>query len=138
MMKHKPVCWTMTLLIVIGGLNWGLVGIGGFLGKDLNVVHLLLGSWPSVEWVVYILVGLSALFNGYVMAFKVEHPKKPRTMVRGFFFGYRLPVRQILVDGDGNLGSCHQIGRLEEVIHHAVGVQRIFLDGPRISGEPVC
>ncbi len=73
MMKHKPVCWTMTLLIVIGGLNWGLVGIGGFLGKDLNVVHLLLGSWPSVEWVVYILVGLSALFNGYVMAFKVEH-----------------------------------------------------------------
>jgi len=73
MMKHKPICWIMTLLVVVGGLNWGLVGLGGFLGKDLNVVHLLLGAWPMAEWVLYILVGLSAAFNGYIMAFKVEN-----------------------------------------------------------------
>lgn len=57
------------VLLAIGGLNWGLVGLGGFMGADWNVVHMLLGSWPMVEWVVYILVGLSALY----MLF--EHPK---------------------------------------------------------------
>lgn len=49
------------ILVIIGGLNWGLVGIGGFLGRELNVVNMILGSWPQVEWIVYILVGLSAL-----------------------------------------------------------------------------
>jgi uncharacterized membrane protein YuzA (DUF378 family) len=49
------------ILAMVGALNWGLVGIGGFLGSDWNVVHMILGSWPSVEWLVYILVGLSAV-----------------------------------------------------------------------------
>lgn len=50
------------VLTIIGGLNWGLVGLGGFMGTNLNLVNLLLGSWPEVEWIVYILVGLSALW----------------------------------------------------------------------------
>lgn len=49
------------ILVVIGGLNWGLIGLGGFMGSDWNVIHMILGSWPSVEWIVYILVGLAAL-----------------------------------------------------------------------------
>lgn len=49
------------ILVIIGALNWGLVGIGGFLGSNLNVVNLLLGSWPMVEWIVYVLVGLSGV-----------------------------------------------------------------------------
>ena len=49
------------ILLVIGGLNWGLIGIGAFMGSDWNVVNMILGSWPTVEWIVYILVGLSAL-----------------------------------------------------------------------------
>jgi uncharacterized membrane protein YuzA (DUF378 family) len=51
------------ILVVIGGLNWGLVGLGGFLGMDLNVVHMILGRAPAVEWVVYILVGVAALLK---------------------------------------------------------------------------
>ncbi|MDP2691833.1 MAG: DUF378 domain-containing protein [bacterium] len=51
------------ILVIIGGINWGLVGIGGFVGGNWNVVNLLLGSWPQVEWVVYILVGLSAVWG---------------------------------------------------------------------------
>jgi hypothetical protein len=50
------------ILLVIGGLNWGLIGLGGFANADWNVVGMLLGSWPTVEWIVYILVGLSALW----------------------------------------------------------------------------
>ncbi len=51
------------VLIIVGALNWGLVGVGGFVGSDLNVVHLVLGSWPMVEWLVYVLVGVSAVLE---------------------------------------------------------------------------
>lgn len=51
------------VLLLIGGLNWGLVGVGGFMGSDWNIVHMILGSWPSVEWAVYILVGVSAILE---------------------------------------------------------------------------
>lgn len=47
---------------IIGGLNWGLIGLGGFMAGNWNVVNLLLGNWPAVEWLVYVLVGLSALW----------------------------------------------------------------------------
>ena len=42
-------------LLVVGGLNWGLSAFG------YNLVNILLGSWPPVETVVYVLVGLSAI-----------------------------------------------------------------------------
>lgn len=51
------------ILIIVGALNWGLVGLGGFLGGDWNVVKMLLGSWPQVEWLVYVLVGLAAVYE---------------------------------------------------------------------------
>lgn len=44
-------------LVWIGALNWGLVG-----AFEWNLVNVLLGSWPVVEQIVYILVGLSALY----------------------------------------------------------------------------
>ena len=49
-------------LLIIGGLNWLLVGVGGFMGGNWNLVYMLLGTWPVVEWLVYVLVGLSALY----------------------------------------------------------------------------
>ncbi|MBX4216060.1 DUF378 domain-containing protein [Candidatus Parcubacteria bacterium] len=44
-------------LLVVGGLNWGLSAFGW------NVVEMLLGSWPAVVQAVYVLVGLSALYE---------------------------------------------------------------------------
>jgi len=61
MEKHANCKKAAHILIMVGALNWGLVGLGSLLGSDLNVVHMLLGSWPTVEAVVYLLVGLSAL-----------------------------------------------------------------------------
>ncbi len=49
------------ILAIIGALNWGLVGISHFAGGNWNVVNLLLGRWPAVEAIVYLLVGVSAL-----------------------------------------------------------------------------
>lgn len=50
------------VLVLVGALNWGLIGGFGF-----NLVNSLLGSMPAAERVVYILVGLAAvmmLFTG--------------------------------------------------------------------------
>lgn len=51
-------------LLIIGGLNWGLAGVGAFAGTNLNVVNLILGGIAGgvIENVVYVLVGLSALW----------------------------------------------------------------------------
>ena len=52
------------ILVVVGALNWGLVGLSGLIGAgNWNVVNLLLGSWPVVENLVYLLVGLSAVYE---------------------------------------------------------------------------
>jgi len=69
MAKHKPMCLLVSLLVFIGAVNWGLVGLGGFLKMNLNVVNLILGGIAGgvVEWIVYILVGLAGLATGYFM-----------------------------------------------------------------------
>ena len=56
-------------LVVIGGLNWGLVGVGSFMKSNLNVIDLILGKVAGgvVANVVYVLVGLSALYMLYSM-----------------------------------------------------------------------
>ncbi len=43
-------------LIIIGALNWGLVG-----AFDWNLVEVLLGNWDWAVRLVYILVGVAAL-----------------------------------------------------------------------------
>lgn len=48
-------------LVFVGGLNWGLVGLGMLMDKDLNVVNMLLGKWPMVEAIVYLVVGVAAI-----------------------------------------------------------------------------
>ncbi|MDP3989328.1 MAG: DUF378 domain-containing protein [bacterium] len=59
-LSHK-IAW---LLVIIGGINWGLMGIAmlmGNLAESWNVVNMLLGTWPMLEGVVYLLVGISAI-----------------------------------------------------------------------------
>ena len=51
------------VLVIIGGVNWGLVGLGMLLGTvgGWNVVNMVFGSIPVLEAVIYILVGISAV-----------------------------------------------------------------------------
>ena len=46
------------ILLWVGGLNWGLIGLFKF-----NLVSALFGSYPTVEMLVYVLVGLSAVYS---------------------------------------------------------------------------
>ena len=51
------------ILMIVGGVNWGLVGVGMLLGNagSWNVVSMVLGSVPIVEGIVYVLVGVAAV-----------------------------------------------------------------------------
>ena len=53
----------MKVLLIIGGLNWGLVGVGMLIDSDLNVVNMILGSMPMLEGIVYLLVGVAAVMK---------------------------------------------------------------------------
>ena len=46
------------VLLWVGGINWGLVGL-----MDLNLVMMLLGDWPMLEKIVYVVVGLAAVYT---------------------------------------------------------------------------
>ena len=47
-----------TILLVIGGLNWFLVGAFNF-----DLVSFILGSVPILQKAVYIIVGLAAFYQ---------------------------------------------------------------------------
>jgi uncharacterized protein len=46
------------LLVIVGGVNWGLVGL-----FDFNLVAALFGEDTALSRIVYTLVGLSALYQ---------------------------------------------------------------------------
>jgi uncharacterized protein len=51
------------VLLVVGGLNWGILGLTG---GNTNVVWMLFGAWPMLVNLIYILVGLSALYVAWL------------------------------------------------------------------------
>ena len=63
MFKPCGVCGCAGTIVVIGALNWGLIGLGGFLGSNWNAINLIFGRWPHVEWAIYILVGIAGILK---------------------------------------------------------------------------
>jgi uncharacterized membrane protein YuzA (DUF378 family) len=50
------------VLLIVGGINWGLIGAGMLSGGEtLNLVNMLVGSTPELEAVVYVLVGIAGV-----------------------------------------------------------------------------
>ena len=50
------------ILVIIGGLNWLLVGL-----INLDLVQRIFGSIPLLAKIIYVIVGLSALYMLYGM-----------------------------------------------------------------------
>ena len=63
MKKLNVIDWIALILVIVGGLNWGLVAL------NFNLVTFLFGSLPWLVTLVYALVGLSAIWM-LVWAFK--------------------------------------------------------------------
>ena len=49
--------WLALVLVVVGALNWGLVGAFNF-----NLVSAIFGDMSAIARIVYVLVGLSAVY----------------------------------------------------------------------------
>jgi uncharacterized membrane protein YuzA (DUF378 family) len=48
---------TAVVLVIIGGLNWGLVGF-----FDWNLVDAIFGEGSALSRIIYAIVGLAALY----------------------------------------------------------------------------
>jgi uncharacterized membrane protein YuzA (DUF378 family) len=50
------------ILLIVGGLNWGLVGL-----FNLDVVAAIFGAGTTLARIVYVLVGVAALWGIYLL-----------------------------------------------------------------------
>ncbi len=51
------------VLVLVGGLNWGLVGF-----FDVNLISLIFGDATVITRVLYALVGLAAVYTIFFLA----------------------------------------------------------------------
>jgi uncharacterized membrane protein YuzA (DUF378 family) len=57
--------WASLALVIVGAINWGLVGLGTFVDANWNLVNLVLGGFPAIEALVYVVVGLAGVYELY-------------------------------------------------------------------------
>ena len=60
------------ILVIVGGVNWGLVGAANF-----DLVAAIFGEGSALSRLVYALVGLSALYQilPLLKAFQLDEPR---------------------------------------------------------------
>lgn len=57
MNKLNGIDWIALILLIIGGLNWGLIGFFRF-----DLVAAIFGDMSALSRIIYGLVGLSAVY----------------------------------------------------------------------------
>ncbi len=72
MRTSKTLYWIALALVILGGLNWGLVGLFG-----LNPVAAIFGTGIAAT-IVYVIIALAALYILVIAA------SKPRSRILGF------------------------------------------------------
>ena len=54
--------WASMVLMIVGGINWGLIGLFSF-----DLVAALFGPMSAMSRIVYTLVGLAALYSIFTL-----------------------------------------------------------------------
>jgi len=86
-MNTNALDWLAMLLAVVGAVAWGILGFTGLTGDPTNVVALVLepifrpGPAETVEYLVYVLVGLSGVYLLYT-AYKMGRSSRRETKRR--------------------------------------------------------
>jgi hypothetical protein len=62
MKNYNILDWIAIALVVIGGLNWGLVGF-----FDYDLVKAIFGDMTTMSRIIYDLVGIAAVYMIYVV-----------------------------------------------------------------------
>jgi uncharacterized membrane protein YuzA (DUF378 family) len=60
MAVRNPADLIALILVIIGGLNWGVIGLFNY-----NVVDAIFGVGSTISRIIYIIVGLAALYMIY-------------------------------------------------------------------------
>jgi uncharacterized membrane protein YuzA (DUF378 family) len=59
-MEKNVLDWIALIVIIIGGLNWGIVGFFNY-----NVIDAIFGVMSNAARVVYAVVGIAAIYAIY-------------------------------------------------------------------------
>ncbi|MHB0871005.1 MAG: DUF378 domain-containing protein [Chloroflexota bacterium] len=70
-MRFNTLDWIAIVLVIVGAINWGLVGLFGF-----NLVSALFGGVPALESIIYVLVGLAGLYMIYTVSRESRVPAR--------------------------------------------------------------
>jgi len=63
-MERNVLGWITIILVIVGAINWGLVG-----ALSIDLVDSILGSISWLATIVYVLIGLSGIWE-LIMLFK--------------------------------------------------------------------
>jgi uncharacterized membrane protein YuzA (DUF378 family) len=58
--RMSTLDWVAMTLLVVGGINWGLIGLFSF-----DLVAAIFGAMSPLTRIIYTLVGLSAIYSIY-------------------------------------------------------------------------
>jgi uncharacterized protein len=70
MLRFNALDWLSLILVVVGGLNWGLIAV-----FDFNLIATLFGPLTLTTRVIYLAVGLAALYT-IVASMKVTRAER--------------------------------------------------------------
>jgi uncharacterized protein len=62
MAEKKVLDWIAYIVLIIGGLNWGLIGLLNF-----DLIAFVFSSFMIFEKIIYLLIGISALYVLYCL-----------------------------------------------------------------------
>ena len=62
MKNSSPIMWIPFVLIIVGAVNWGLVGL-----FHLDLVATLFGAMSMLSRIVYIAVGVSGVWSIFIL-----------------------------------------------------------------------
>lgn len=76
-MKYNALDWVAIVLVIVGALNWGLVGL-----FDYNLVDSIFGDESALSALVYILVGLAGVYLIYTVSKSTSGSRSYATTTR--------------------------------------------------------
>ena len=74
MKQLNPLDWLALILVIIGGINWGIIGISG-----IDLVESFSGEMWYIPRIIYVLVGLSAV---YLLRISLKLRKKDKARLK--------------------------------------------------------
>lgn len=55
--KTSTIDWIAIVLVILGGINWGIVGL-----FDFDIIAAIFGQFSGVTRVLYVIIGVGSLY----------------------------------------------------------------------------